>query len=193
MSRTPEDSHGTAEEAVQHGGGGHDAMSPQEHQVRHRQRQLGHRPKDRRHAEQLSVVGRRDSTDPKRRTEPGMRGERASSHDHERLMTDHEHESHPRVQWSVRAGASGREFTSSWRTTSRGGSELTCDGGGSRVRRLWRATPSGSGIGTPETPFHDPRVRARRCREGGGSGPGCDDPQQMSPFTRFSLWKHEEI
>ena len=131
-------------------------MSPQEHQVRHRQRQLGHRPKDRRHAEQLSVVGRRDSTDPKRRTEPGMRGERASSHDHERLMTDHEHESHPRVQWSVRAGASGREFTSSWRKTSRGGSELTCDGGGSRVRRVWRATPSGSGIGTPATPFYRP-------------------------------------
>ena len=90
-----------------------------------------------------------------------MRGEQASSHDHERLMTDHEHESHPRVQWSVRAGASGREFTSSWRKTSRGGSELTCDGGGSRVRRVWRATPSGSGIGTPETPFHDPRARAQ--------------------------------
>ena len=194
MSRTPEDSHGTAEEAVQHGGGGHDAMSPQEHQVRHRQRQLGHRPKDRRHAEQLSVVGRRDSTDPKRRTEPGMRGERASSHDHERLMTDHEHESHPRVQWSVRAGASGREFTSSWRKTSRGGSELTCDGGGSRVRRVWRPTPSGSGIGTPATPFYRPPS------EGAGTAEKEAEADLAATTLnaclrspRFSLWKHQEI
>ena len=123
-----------------------------------------------------------------------MRGEQAISHDHERLMTDHEHESHPRVQWSVRAGASGREFTSSWRKTSRGGSELTCDGGGSRVRRVWRPTPSGSGIGTPATPFYRPPSEGAGTAEKEAEADlrsrqrpwetGCDDSQRMSPFPK---------
>ena len=65
-----------------------------------------------------------------------MRGERASSHEHEVPMAGHEQASYHQVHCSVRAGVSGREFTSSLRKTSRGGSKLTCDGGGSRVRRL---------------------------------------------------------
>ena len=172
MSRTPEDSHGTAEEAVQHGGNAHDAMSPREHRVRYRQRQLGHRPEDQRHAEQLSVVGRRDSTDPKRRTE-ARDARRASEQSRPRASHDRPRARIASPSAVERAGGSQRAGVHQFLEKDvarrkridlrrrRQSCEASVESYAVRERNRH---PSNSVLPTPE--------RGRRhCREGGGSGP----------------------